>query len=398
MFKSLGTLLLPCTVLIPMAFLPTSQDLVSIWSRWSGAAPWLVIGAGSLLGWRFDRSRTVWGLAILGGLGVGLENETISQLERGPEWLALLAMWGLVGFALSRDRRLLTGRGAIQALMCAGCVFGMLHSSPSGWLSLADARWMEEGGIWFSWLGQRSPTFVFGSTVALVALLLWQLKSRRVRDLSFLGAGVVTLLVIDSRELVDQSRAYLTGGTLLLVTALIQEAWGLAYLDDLTGLPGRRALNEELGRLGRRYSLAMLDVDHFKKFNDRHGHEVGDQVLRMVASRMQGVSSGGRPFRYGGEEFCIVFHRRHQERVVDALEDLRFRIEESRLTLRSPDRPKRRPKNGRGSSKKGKSVSVTVSIGVAKRWAGARPAEVLKRADKALYRAKRRGRNQVCTG
>ncbi|HAG79498.1 MAG TPA: GGDEF domain-containing protein, partial [Pseudomonas sp.] len=74
---------------------------------------------------------------------------------------------------------------------------------------------------------------------------------------------------------------------LMLVTAIAHEAYLMAFRDELTGLPGRRALNERLQRLGRQYVLAMADVDHFKRFNDTYGHDVGDQVLKMVASRLR---------------------------------------------------------------------------------------------------------------
>ncbi|MDP0971523.1 diguanylate cyclase, partial [Klebsiella pneumoniae] len=80
-----------------------------------------------------------------------------------------------------------------------------------------------------------------------------------------------------------------------------------AFRDELTGLPGRRALNERTQRLGRNYVLAITDVDHIKRFNDTHGHDVGDQVLRLVASKLSKVNGGGRAYRYGGEEFAVVF-------------------------------------------------------------------------------------------
>ena len=82
----------------------------------------------------------------------------------------------------------------------------------------------------------------------------------------------------------------------------------MAFRDELTGLPGRRALNEKLQRMGRVYTLAMADVDHFKAFNDTHGRR-GDQVLRMVAAQLRRVSGGGHAYRYGGE-FTLVFPAR----------------------------------------------------------------------------------------
>jgi predicted signal transduction protein with EAL and GGDEF domain len=72
----------------------------------------------------------------------------------------------------------------------------------------------------------------------------------------------------------------------LLIVALLHESHQLAFRDQLTGLPGRRALEERLRSVGSRYAVAMVDVDHFKQFNDTHGHEVGDQVLRLVAGRL----------------------------------------------------------------------------------------------------------------
>ena len=95
-----------------------------------------------------------------------------------------------------------------------------------------------------------------------------------------------------------------------LCISLAHEGFHMAFRDELTGLPGRRALNEKLQRMGRIYTLAMADVDHFKVFNDTHGHDVGDQVLRMVAAQLRRVSGGGHAYRYGGEEFTLVFPAR----------------------------------------------------------------------------------------
>ena len=76
----------------------------------------------------------------------------------------------------------------------------------------------------------------------------------------------------------------------------------MAYHDELTGLPGRRALNEALLRVGSRYAVAMVDVDHFKHFNDAYGHEVGDQVLRMVAAQLDRGGGGGFSLHRGAPE------------------------------------------------------------------------------------------------
>jgi len=89
----------------------------------------------------------------------------------------------------------------------------------------------------------------------------------------------------------------------------------MAYLDELTGLLSRRALNEYMMMLGRSYTIAMLDVDYFKKFNDTFGHDMSDQVLKMVGSKMRKVGGGGKAYRYGGEEFTVFFPRKKMNRL-----------------------------------------------------------------------------------
>ncbi|MFP4683145.1 MAG: diguanylate cyclase, partial [Ectothiorhodospira sp.] len=182
-----------------------------------------------------------------------------------------------------------------------------------------------------------------------------------------------------------------TGILLILSLAVIQESFQMAFRDDLTGLPGRRALNERLQRLGRRYAIAMTDVDHFKKFNDTHGHDLGDQVLRVVASQLRRVGGGGRAYRYGGEEFTIVFPGRRAEQCVPYLEAVREAIQDYDIVIRDEknrpeDRREGRARRGQG---RGQTVSVTISMGVAERDAThSDPEAVIKAADQALYQAK----------
>ncbi len=199
-------------------------------------------------------------------------------------------------------------------------------------------------------------------------------------------------------ELALMSAAALTA----LCISLAHEGFHMAFRDELTGLPGRRALNERLQRMGRVYTLAMADVDHFKAFNDTHGHDVGDQVLRMVASQLRRVPGGGQAYRYGGEEFTLVFPGKTAAESLPHLEAVRRAIEAYQMRLRDkPARPKadqlgQRRRGARGA-RNPRPLRVTVSIGVAERGDALRaPDAVIKAADQALYKAKDGGRNQVC--
>jgi diguanylate cyclase (GGDEF)-like protein len=188
------------------------------------------------------------------------------------------------------------------------------------------------------------------------------------------------------------------GAGLVLAVSLVEASYVIAYGDELTGLPGRRALTEALGRLDGTYTIAMVDIDHFKKFNDAYGHDVGDQLLRMVGARLGDVGGGGRAFRYGGEEFAIIFDGATVDEALPHLEALRKRIETTGFALRGPDRPRRRPDAPRVATRPVQRVSVSVSIGAAAANGGDdRPEDVLDAADAALYRAKDGGRNRLCT-
>jgi GGDEF domain-containing protein len=190
---------------------------------------------------------------------------------------------------------------------------------------------------------------------------------------------------------------YFYAGTagLVLVFAVLEHGYDIAYRDELTGLPGRRAFNDVMTQLGGTYAIAMCDVDHFKKFNDTYGHDAGDQVLRMVAAELSQVGGGGRAFRYGGEEFLVVFRGRSAKEAEPFVEALRRSIADRGFVLRSPDRPARKP----GPAKETKQtsapkVNITISIGLAERSKRhSTPELVLDAADATLYRAKAAGRN-----
>src|SRR2546421_12177883 len=90
----------------------------------------------------------------------------------------------------------------------------------------------------------------------------------------------------------------------------------------------------------------MIDVDHFKRINDRHGHDVGDQVLRMIAAKLAQVPGGGKAYRYGGEEFAVIFAARGGEECVPDLDKLRTIGEDTRFILRARFRPKTKKEKG----------------------------------------------------
>jgi diguanylate cyclase (GGDEF)-like protein len=178
-----------------------------------------------------------------------------------------------------------------------------------------------------------------------------------------------------------------TTAFILMCTDQIRRRWERAASKDyLTGLPNRRTLNEVgtdrfEATSGRevQHAVAVLDIDDFKLINDSHGHDVGDQVLRHVATRLQAsMEQGDFVARSGGEEFVIIFGEANSQLAITATEAIRKNIEKDTFHVDDV------------------AVKVTVSIGVAKQKATMLTFDnILRMADLALYEAKSKGKNRV---
>lgn len=241
-----------------------------------------------------------------------------------------------------------------------------------------------------------STCYLFAMVVALYRLII------RNDDFALMifSIALFSFVTLALLNLPNISAVMLSAVAISLIIAIMATSYDMAYRDDLTGLLGRRALNDRMRGLAGQYVMAMMDVDHFKKFNDTHGHDIGDEVLKMVAKQIGAVAGGGTAYRYGGEEFCVVFAGKDIEDAQPVLEDVRRNIEHYQMKVRDN---RRRPKSKetaeqrRGRRAKNRNditVSVTISIGIAESGNKQDIAEsVLKAADKALYKAKNKGRN-----
>ncbi|MDC2890750.1 GGDEF domain-containing protein [Psychrosphaera algicola] len=207
-------------------------------------------------------------------------------------------------------------------------------------------------------------------TIGLIVLFARQLvKPNQMNANLWAIAFGLTIMHFGKFDSQIQMICYILFGV-LLIHAVLSDSYQMAFSDELTGLAARRALLQSSISLGKKYTLAMLDVDHFKKFNDTYGHDVGDQVLRLVASKLDEVKGGGKAYRYGGEEFTIVFPNKSVNYAIPFLEQVRENIANYQMAIRNDDRPEE-PQDGKSKRKKNtggtKFVNVTISIGVAER-------------------------------
>jgi len=176
---------------------------------------------------------------------------------------------------------------------------------------------------------------------------------------------------------------------------LEQELSTLALTDGLTGLPSRRAFDEALGREwkvtlreGSQISLLLLDIDHFKEFNDQYGHQVGDDCLRAVTAAVRGVLRiADIAARYGGEEIAVILPSTDIADAVEVAEKTRHAVVGLRL-----------PQEGHSEGQGYVSASIGAATALARQGGTMRmPESLLLAADTALYKAKNGGRNRVAT-
>ena len=376
--------------------------------------------AGLLLAWRFHSSRIFFALLVL-----FLFQEAISYFSSsftsghvaagGPGSMALAA----VGLLLPLNFVLLSlhkERGFSFSSVAPPSLFLFVQSVIVGVLcrpeSLGAVR-----GLHHPVLPAPLPFATLLAFAAAAVLLLTRfLLFHKPVESGLLWALAASFLALFFGGVGRIPTAYFAVSAFILAGAIVETSYMLAYHDELTTLPSRRAFHDALLRLQPPYSIAMVDIDHFKRCNDTYGHDTGDQVLRLVASRLARVSGGGQAYRCGGEEFAILFPGKTTAEVLEHLEKLRADIEASTLRLRGPDRrqeargPDRRNQRARGRAQTGHAIrqlaratpsaelSVTASIGVAtSKQENQSVEDVIQAADKALYRAKAAGRNRIET-
>ncbi len=455
-FKALKSLVLPGGILLLAASLvfrgvfgPLPASAISFYY-------FAVFAAGLLLAWRFHSSRLLFSFLTLLLAHRALEFFSASRITAtGPGRIALAAIafllplnfiafsvfreWGLTVPALVPRLGLLFFESVFVAIICR----------PGETTAPAFLR----PGLLPSTFGTRLPTVaLLAFAAAFVVLLLRFLLQGKPTESGMLWTLMAAFVSLQAGGVGTVATAYWATAGLILASSIVENTYVLAYHDELTSLPARRAFNEALLGLEEPYAVAVVDIDHFKKFNDTYGHETGDQVLRLVAAKLADVTGGGRAYRVGGEEFNILFPGKSVRDALPHLELLRSVIEASDFQVRggqerrrqtvSPhrhqkDRAEETDPTGRGgvdgqdgpirdrrsanrragfartgavrrkpraprsglAETANHPISVTVSIGVAQPDSRARaPEQVIQAADQALYRAKQSGRNRVESG
>ncbi|MEW5735917.1 MAG: GGDEF domain-containing protein [Thermodesulfobacteriota bacterium] len=384
------------------------------------AIPYAVLFVGFAMGWRYGNSGMMlsclaffaaYACTGAGGGPTGVPGGEGPELSRVA---AFLLPFNIVAGSLLIRRRPFTPLGVSAfSLFFIQCLLAFSLSQPklaslaaqvSSFSPSAGRGMLTLGRTLSSFIGTHPVSFCAGMTAPALAAFAWTLPFLLLRYVLYgmvLQSGMFTataaaLLAFCSGKPETATLFFLASGIVIVVTS-VEASFSMAYLDELTGLPGRRSLNEALLNLPRSYAVAMIDIDHFKKFNDRYGHKVGDQVLRMVGSRLRQMPGNAQVFRYGGEEFTALFPGKIPAEALPFLEKYRADVADAPFTIRSQKREGRSAADrGKKTQSMRKRVKITVSIGISGPDKGrVHPEMALKAADKLLYEAKKAGRNCV---
>ena len=392
---------------------------ILVWAGWMTLALpalnflyYCAILGGLLLAWRFHSSRMFFAIFVLflaeGGVALW-GTAQMPVVESVVRAVAILVPLNFVLIALMHER------GFSMESLTPISLFLFLEATVVAVLCrTAESRLPSPAHFRHAGAAVALPNYAFfilGVTAAF--LLIRFLLIRKPVESSLFWSVAAFFLSLRYAADARLSTLYSATAACILSTSIIESSYLLAYHDELTSLPSRRAFNDAVLRLQEPYSIAVVDIDHFKKFNDTHGHDTGDQVLRLVASNLARVTGGGRAYRCGGEEFTILFPGKTTSEVLEHLEQLRLKVESSEFRMRGNERrqtPRGPDRRNQGTRRRAKgqairqlasqgssaALSVTVSIGVASASQRASdPPTVLHAADKALYRAKANGRNRV---
>jgi GGDEF domain-containing protein len=394
-----------------LLFLFSVTDAAAVWPQndFFRFGPYLLLLMGTVLGVAFTQSRVSFLCLLLGILAWLIHHFSFDTVEpvRGEctIFLATIYLPTLAALFYSlHEQGVLTRHGLIRLAILLSTIlvvslipFSSLTSAPISSSSIALFRpvsgWLQISLLGVILFAGCAPVLFFRhrhESPLLGPMILVSL-CYAFTAMNFAGNGWKS----------GQEQAifitFITGASLALVWAIMESSWRNANMDELTELPNRRALRHHLHRLEGTYALAILDLDHFKKINDTHGHDTGDQALRYVASALR-RSASGVAYRQGGEEFVLIYERMDFDLVREDLERVREAIRGRDFIIRGADRPRKRPKTPARATNgyRDRTLRITVSIGVADREEDRpTPDEVLEAADKAMYRAKAAGRDRV---
>lgn len=369
------------------------------------ALPYIVFAFGLIFGWYLASARMVLSILLLALVDRGLlafsaggtESASIGQTMFSVT--AFLLPLNLLAFSILKEDAVSTVRGALRVLVVLAQPFLVLWLCYPEQQELAaafQARYLPWPTSDWTPLPQAALlAFAIAMGMHLARFTLY----RDPLEGGAIWALAAIFLAYHCGQFGWRPTNFFSAAGLILFLTLVQSSHQRTYRDELTGIAGRLAYEEAIGRLGKQFSVAVLAVDQLKSYAGAHGKSVSEQILKLVAPKIQADCQSGRVFRVSGEEFTVLFPGRSATETLVALEAARKGIESTSLFLRGRDRVWEDVRGTKGPGAKDRELTVTLSIGVAEKVNEAATLSlVVKFAYRALYEAKEAGGNVVKRG
>ena len=369
------------------------------------ALPYIVLTFGLIFGWYFASSRIILSLLVLALADRALRLFPTTDADPASVSQTIIAMTAflvplnLLAFSTFKEDSLSTLRGVMRVVLVLVQPFLLL------WLCLPDQHDLASSftreyipSIYTEWTPIPQPALFAFATALLLHFIRFALHRDPLEGGAIWALVAIFVAYHTGRYGWQPTNFFMAAGLILLVT-LLQSFYQRTYRDELTGIPGRLAYDEAIGQLGKRFSVAVIGIDQLTQYANTHGKSVSEQILKLVAPRVQAACAEGQVFRTTGEELTILFPGKSAIETLMTLETVRKTIEAIGLFLRGQDRVWEKQRGIKKAGSRDQALPITLSIGVAEKLGdSATLSLVIKSAYRALYEAKGIGGNVVKRG
>lgn len=325
--------------------------------------------------------------------------DTIVPMEGGRliyHAISFLLPFNLCVFAFMKRRGGMKWQsiGLLGGILLQGGAVAFIYQ----YRSLGFGTFLEDSFINWGLLGRlplsQPALFAFGLAFAYYFFLY--IRTQGVIERAFCWALITVFYGLALSRIGPESSIYFSTAGLIFIISVIENYYREGFQDEITGLPTGKTMRAILSRLNTGYTVAMIEVDNFKRLRDNHGRRVSKQILRSVGEKLTCVTGRGEPFHYAGVLFAVVFPGTFLKDTLPHMEELRQLIKKPGPIRHDEKSPRRKPKKLRRIEILANKVPVTVSIGVAERSdVGMSALQAIKQAEKALLTAKNEGGDRM---
>jgi len=364
--------------------------------------PLIVIGAGVLIGLLFKRMwlmLVILILAIADRILLYFAAATIVPMEGGRliyHAISFLLPFNLCVFAFMKRRGGMKWQsiGLLGGILLQGGAVAFIYQ----YRSLGFGAFLEDSFINWGLLGRlplsQPALFAFGLAFAYYFFLY--IRTRGVIERAFCWALITVFYGLALSRIGPESSIYFSTAGLIFIISVIENFYREGLQDEITDLPTGKTMRVILSRLNTGYTVAMIEVDNFKRLRNNHGRRVSKQILRSVGEKLTCVTGRGEPFHYEGVLFAVVFPGTFLKDTLPHMEELRQLIKKPGPIPHDVKSPRRKPKKLKRIEILANKIPVTVSIGVAERSdTGMSALQAIKKAEKALLTAKNEGGDRM---